>query len=725
MESLSVTSLLCAAGSLAAQTPQAKPAAATEKKTTQTSELGEVVVEANANSQVYNPERLQSPKYTEPLRNIPQTITVVPKKVIEERGQFTLRDVLRNTPGISMQAGEGATGGAAGDLLSIRGISASTDWFMDGVRDYGMYNRDPYNIEAVEVTKGPTSANQGRGVSGGAINLVTKMAHLGRDNLTTFSVGSNDLYRTTVDVNEQIGEHAAVRINGLYHTGDYPGRDWVDQERWGIAASIALGLGTDTRFYLNYQHLDENNTPDYGLPFVANGAAGLGPAGSVPPVSFDTYFGSRGIDFEDIQHDAFTAIFEHDFSDKVRLRNITRYSRTYRDSISSAPRFIAATTNIQRNLQGYRITSEAWVNQTNLNVDFDTGPLKHALVTGMELSWERQLLSYNQIGNHSRTNLYNPGVSVPGGAGGILGLPGDAEGHMDTVAFYLFDTVQINKYFEINAGVRYDHVEAEGRTFNGGTGTSNNDDLFSWKAALVFKPVEYGSIYFGYGSSQKASLDAVTAYGIGLPAGGAIGSLDPEQTQAYELGTKWDLFKERLSLSAALFHTQKNNALVRDAVTGNVLALGGTQYIEGLELGVAGKITENWQVFAGYTWMKGRVTDNGAQPTGPLANVPESSGNIWTTYSMLDKKLQVGFGLQYMGDIHIGRTNSVVNSTTIAPEYVVLDAMVSYQFTENFSMRLNVYNLADEQYVDRTGGTVNQFIPGPGRSAALTASFKF
>lgn len=232
LEALSFTSLVCAAGSLAAQTPVAPTVG--EKKATQTpSNMKEVVVEADAD--VYNVQRLQSPKFTEPLRDVPQTITVIPKAVIQDRGAFNLRDVLRNTPGISMQAGEGATGSPAGDLLSIRGFSASTDWFLDGVRDYGFYNRDPYNIEAVEITKGPTSANAGRGVAGGAINVVSKMAHLGSDNLSTLTYGSDNLYRGTVDVNEQFGEHTALRLNGLYHNADAPGRDVVNQERWGIA----------------------------------------------------------------------------------------------------------------------------------------------------------------------------------------------------------------------------------------------------------------------------------------------------------------------------------------------------------------------------------------------------------------------------------------------------------------------------------------------------------
>lgn len=480
--------------------------------------------------------------------------------------------------------------------------------------------------------------------------------------------------------------------------------------------------------FLNYQRLSENNVPDYGLPFVTNAAFGLGHVGSTPPVNFDNYYGTIGVDFEKVQHDTFSTIFEHDFSDKVKLRNITRYSRTHRDSITSAPRFFNATT-IQRNLQGYRLTNEAFVNQTNLNVDFETGPLAHALVTGLELSWERQLTSQNSRGNNTQVPLNNPaGPVVPGALPGPLPMPGDAEAHMDTIAFYLFDTVKLGRFFELNAGVRYDHVKADGRSFGGAPSVANSDDLFSWKAALVFKPVEYGSIYFGYGTSQKAALDAVSTFSLGLPTPApprATGRLDPEETRAYELGTKWDLFKERLSLTAALFRTEKNNALVRDPLQGNVVGLGGEQIVEGFEVGLAGNITKNWQVFAGYSWMQGRVTENPGQRTGILSNIPESSGNLWTTYSLLDKKLVLGLGAQYMEDIHLGRANTVVNNTTFAPAYLLFDAMVSYQFTPNFGLRLNIYNIGDKRYVDRTGGTVNQFIPGPGRSVALTASVKF
>ncbi len=701
--------------------------------------MKEVLVEADAN--IYNPNRLQSPKYTEPLRDVPQTITVIPKSVIQDRGAFSLRDVLRNTPGISMQVGEGSTGGPGGDLLSIRGMSAATDWFMDGVRDYGLYSRDPFNVEGVEVTKGPTSAYAGRGVSGGAINTVSKMAHLGRDNLSTFSYGTSNLYRGTVDVNEQLGEHSALRLNGLYHSSDTPGRDEVNQERWGIAGSLAFGLGTDTRLTLNYQHINENNLPDWGLPFVNGAAAGvLGGPGTPPPVSFDNFYGNLGTDYEDVQQDSFTAIFEHDFSKNVRLRNVTRYSRTHLESITTAPRFLpapvappATITTITRELQQYRLTNEAIVNQTNLNVDFNTGLLKHAVVAGLELSWERQLTARAAAANNSRTDLFNPGASVGGAVGGMPALPGDAEAHLDTIAVYLFDTVNITKFFELSFGARYDHIEAEGRAAGGAPSVSNSDDMLSWKAALVFKPVEYGSIYFGYGTSKRAVLDAVSAAGLGaavLPGGslpvGALGAFNPEETRAYELGTKWDLFKERLSLTAALFRMEKSNALIRNPGSGAIVGTGGEQVVDGIELGLAGNLTKHWKVFAGYAWMAGRVTNNGAQPTGKLANLPESSGNLWTTYSLLEDRLQLGLGLQFMDRVHLGRTNSALNnSTPVASAYLLWDAMVSYRFTKNFSLRLNIYNLTDERYIDRSGGSYNQFTPGAGRSAALTASIKF
>lgn len=742
-------SLLCAAGTLSAQQAPTAEKKNTEGEAGPATDLPEVVVDATMDP-LYKPERLQTPKFRGPLRDVPQSVTVVPRTVIEDRGAFSLRDVLRNSPGISMQAGEGG-GGLPGDNLSIRGFNSRSDFFIDGVRDIGAYNRDPFNLEQVEITKGPASANNGRGSPGGSINLVTKTANATPNHVADGTVGSDNLFRGTVDYNEPLSEHSALRVNMMYHNADTPGRDVVTQERFGIATSLAFGLGTDTRFFLNFQHLQEDNVPDYGIPWVPT-LAGT-PAGSslppamapyengIPPVSFDNFYGRRSVDYERVQMDMVTGILEHDFSDDFKVRNVTRYGRVDRDSVYTAPRFFDTTAAppapapnpvnyslaLNRQLQRREMAVEVFTNLTNFSIDFDTGPLKHAIATGMELYIERQVNANAAAAvAGGRTNIFNPNPNDP--ASPLPVLPGGAESHLDTLAFYLFDTIRIGKKFEITGGIRYDHVEGEVRLPNGLKGFTNNDDIFSGRIGLVYKPVENGSIYAGYGTSASPSLDAgITGVGGGLNGGTAaqVGTqslqagLEPEETQSFELGTKWDVFDERLSLTAALFHIEKTNARTTDPISG-LPVLGGNQEVSGFELGAAGSITKDWQIFAGYSFMDSEVTASGvaSQVGNPVSNVPDHSFNIWTTYN-LPRNVQVGIGAQYVGD----RNNNLEATARTAPAYWTVDAMIAYKVTDDFSIRLNVYNLADERYIDRVGG--GHFVPGAGRSAALTASFKF
>ncbi|WP_395743278.1 TonB-dependent receptor [Prosthecobacter sp.] len=741
-KTLSATSLLCAAGSLGAQT--AAPNKLKPQIEDVPMEMPEIVVEAEGS--VYNPQRLQSPKYTEPLRDIPQTITVIPRAVIEDRGAFSLRDVLKNTPGISMQAGEGGT--VSGDNLSIRGFSARSDIYLDGVRDYANYNRDPFNTEQVEVTKGPSSSTVGRGSTGGSINTVSKMANLTNSVLTTVSAGTSNLYRGTMDVNEKLSEHMAFRLNGMYHTADTPGRDNVSMERYGIAASLGAGLGTDTRFMLNYQRLEESNIPDYGLPWIPNNGTFSGSGAGLtsyqnqapPGVSFNTFYGLPGVDYEKIQTDHYTAIFEHDFTKDVRVRNVTRYSRSHRDSVSTAPRLrdtdptaaINYTTALNRQLQRRQQFTEMFGNQTNLVANFETGPIKHALVTGMEFYLEHQQ-NANVAGIASVTDLYNTGVNLPPSAvpapnaqditTAYPGLPAPTEAYLYTCSAYVFDTMKFGKHWEFSGGLRYDHMYA---TVSGPGGTSaggysNADDLFSWKAAIIYKPVKQGSIYFGYGTSFNPTIDGASGAGLALVSGTntTTSGLDPEHTSTYELGTKWDVLKERLSLTAALFRSEKTNARTTDA--SGITTLGGDQLVQGIEFSMTGNITKDWQVFGGYAIMESQTkASTAASSVGQsLSNAPPQTFNLWTTYNVLEK-MQVGFGTQYMGSR--SSSDSSAGSRT-APGYWTMDAMVSYKFNDKVSLRLNIYNLADERYIGSVGG--GQFVPGPGRSAALTASIKF
>ena len=760
-EVLSVTTLLCAAGSLAAQDATTPAPPSLQSGATPT-DLEEILVE----SRVYNPKHMQSPKFTEPARNIPQTLTIIPKQVIEDCGAFTLRDVLKNTPGISMQAGEGVSTGGGSDSLTIRGFSSRSDWFVDGLRDYGNYNRDPWNMEQVEIAKGPASTTMGRGSTGGYINTVSKMASLQDTTTTTATIGTSNLYRGTVDTNQKLSEHSALRLNGMWNSNDVAGRDNVFMGRYGIGASLVFGIGTDTRFTLNYMRQEENNMPDFGIPFVPTNGTFVGGSAylnsysnQIAPVNYNTSYALRNYDFQKIQTDMITAIFEHDFSKTLKFRNSTRWARNHFDMRAAAPRFIDTNTGLAGNQystqlvledQRRRMTNSILTNQSLLNADFDTGKLHHGLVMGLEFSYEQQLAA-TRAGDVITSDLNNPSIqgtltagqaaAIPNRTTTIGGvsptdLPPSAEAHLATISVYAMDTVKFGKRWQVSGGIRYDHIHAVTHgTYPTGAndifgynvpGPTNNDDLFSWKGALVYKPVDYGSFYFGYATSYNATIDGGNTGQLGLTTNGAAGGtgnnsfagLNPEKATSYELGTKWDLLKERLSLTAALFRTEKTNARTTN---NNITTSAGDQIVDGVEIGLAGQLTSKWQMFAGASHMASRVKSSSlATELGQsLPNAPDYTINLWTTYNLTDN-LQIGGGTQYMGKI-IGSSS---NAARVIPDYWTSDLMVSYRFTSNFSLRLNIYNVADKRYLQSVSST-GSATPGPGRYAALTATIKF
>jgi catecholate siderophore receptor len=353
---------------------------------------------------------------------------------------------------------------------------------------------------------------------------------------------------------------------------------------------------------------------------------------------------------------------------------------------------------------------QVFANQTDLNFKFETGPLEHALAGGLELSREEQNNRNGaQTANQPLADLFDPD---PGQAP-LASMPAiDApwtKAQADTVALFAADTIKLSEKWQLLGGVRYDHIETD---FSGTSGRT--DDLLSWRSGLVFKPRSNGSIYFGYGTSFNPSLEGNT--GIS----GNILNLDPEEAQIYELGTKWDFFEERLALSAAVFRSEKTNVRTPDVANTGVTVLEGEQTVNGFELGAAGSITKEWRVFAAYTFLDSKVnaSNNPGEESNVLGNTPEHSASLWTTYQ-LPYNFEIGGGLQYVGD----RRNNNTSAARIAPDYWVFDATAAYRLNEHFTLRLNVYNLADEQYIDRVGG--GHFIPGAGRSAVVTANFMF
>ena len=390
--------------------------------------LDPVLVHGQQNSP-YVARTISRPLYTEPLRDTAQSITVVPQAVIQQQNATTLRDVLRNVPGISMQAGEGG-GGPGGDFLSIRGFNARNDVFIDGVRDFGGYSRDPFNFQQIEVIKGPSSTNTGRGSTGGSINLVSKVAQL--DNSfyrADLGIGTEDYKRFTVDVNQRLtglwknrgaaGDSgvleiskddksvvipaesaevdpyfkASVRLNAMWTEGDVANRDHVDYQRWGIAPSITLGFGGHATLSLSYFHMEQDNTPDYGIPWVPNTQVVLPQRywNKPSPVNYSNWYGINGRDYEEIVTDLGTLQYEQRVGEWFQLNNTIRYGQTHQDSVTTAPRYNTSTDPdlvINRQFQARDQVDTIIAEQFSTRFSFETWGVKHDLVTGFDLSYE-------------------------------------------------------------------------------------------------------------------------------------------------------------------------------------------------------------------------------------------------------------------------------------------------------------------------------------------------
>lgn len=703
------TSPLAAALALVLSTPahadDASAATAAERKA---KDLDTVTVVGRTES--------SSPKHTQPLLDTPQAVTIVPAEVMQEQGVTTLRDALRNVPGISMQAGEG--GVPAGDNLTLRGFSARTDLFIDGVRDFGGYSRDPFNLEQIEVVKGPASTHSGRGSTGGSINLASKTARRGDFNRASFSAGDNQLLRATADFNHGLGDSAAFRVNLLSHRNEVNGRDAVESERWGVAPTLGFGLGGDTQATFALFHLEQDNVPDYGQPWVPAANNVLPESRDArAPVDRSNFYGLLARDDEDTSTDLATFTVRHAFSDDVELRNLTRWGRSERDSIITAPRFLSNdSTAIRRTAKTRDSEDRILANVTDLTAHFSTGGVAHTLLAGLEFAREESLNRARTATDGTLADLFAPDYDAPY-TGEVSADPShDAHADSDSIAAYLFDTLELNPRWQLSGGLRWDRIDIEASGFDrdaGERGTwQRTDSELSGRAAVVFKPRANGSIYLGYGTSFNPS-------GEGLSLNASSAGLDPEESRTLELGTKWDLFGGRLMLGSALFRTEKTNARVDDPLDeGRLEVLEGEQRVDGFEVTLAGRITDDWTVFGGYTRLDSEVVESTEGDVGnELGNTPRHSASLWTTYELSDA-WQAGFGVQ-----HVGSRFSNTSNTRMAKAYTLYDAMVSWKLSDAFSLRLNGYNLSNKDYVDQVGG--GHYLPGAERTFMVSADFSF
>jgi catecholate siderophore receptor len=746
----------------------AAPLAAHAQQTESEQTLRQVNVKSSAEAP-FKTETSANAKYTQPLLDTPQTIQVIKKEVLQEQGAASLMEALRNTPGITMQLGENGNT-SAGDTFQMRGFSTQTSTFIDGIRDLGAVTRDVFNLEQVEVVKGPAGADIGRGAASGYINLITKLPTRDGKNGATVGYGTADKKRITADLNEAFGETGAVRLNLMGADGEVDERDVVENKSFAVAPSIALGLGTPTRTYLYTQHVRQNNIPDGGIPTI--GFDGFFTADSTSPeladaimnapkVDRDNFYGTKH-DYEDVKADMVTVKIEHDLDAKTILTNTSRYGKTDMERVVtgiSSPSVNDDTTDstselfldpndpsswvIRPSRQRIDRTNEILANQTNLVTQFDTANIKHSLSSGLEFMYERQkslTFSSTDIENPP-ASLYNPDRNIARDVPFATGAYTD--GDTKTAAMYVFDTVELNPQWLVNAGLRYEHYRtstdsATVVTANnqssfpdydiGQLAPANEDDngnLLSWKAGVVFKPLPNGSVYASYATSETPPGSADFALSV-TENNQNNAALDPQETDNYELGTKWDVLNDRLNLSAALFRTENSKQTSFDDL-GNPVQIGKTR-VEGVEVAAVGQLTNFWQVSAGVTYMDSDALEqqnaDGVETTG-VRWTPNLSGTLWTSYTF--GAFTIGGGARYLSEQK--RTVTVVatpqNGLAEIPDYWVADAMLAYRVNQNVNVRLNVYNLFDEEYIETLNNGGSRARLGQPRSAMLTGEFTF
>jgi len=660
----------------------------------------------------YKRDVSSSPKFTAPLRETPKSITIITDTLMQERAVTSLADALRTTPGITFGAGEGGT--PLGDRPFIRGYEASTDIMIDGIRDVGRMSHEAFNVEQVEIVKGPGSAFAGRGSTGGTINLVSKTARQENFVAGSLKLGTDQLRRTTVDVNQYLPEqNMAFRLNAMKHEADTPGRDDVEVTRWGLAPTFSFGLNTDTRGTLSYYHLQSDDIPDQGHPvsLITN-----------KPVKVDrnNFYGFADRDFRKTSTDLATLQLEHDFNEHLTLRNTVRGGRSMQDYIMSRPTLTVKQEQdgvVARGAaRGRNVVNTSLINQTDIFGKFSTGSIGHSYIAGLEFSRENidNKARYNprgsDLGDLNNPNPHDPYAPVR------LGDGSHSEVKHNNRAAYLMDTLALHEQWDLNLGVRYDNYHVRDSS------QSNKSNLWNYQAGIVFKPVSYGSIYLAYGTSSNPSGEtAGQSGGADGPAGGGLNSLKPEKSRSIELGTKWDVLNERLSLTAAVFKTEKTDGRSFDPVTGEV-ALTGNSEVQGFEMGATGHITDRWELSAGYTYLDAKTVKYANSTQNFDGNrskfIAPNSASVWSTYALTDR-WKVGAGANYMDERYLDDAN-----TRTLDAYWRYDAMVAYRVNKNLDLQFNVLNLTDETIYDASH--VGMFATvAPGRSAELTANVRF
>lgn len=705
--------------------------------------LGEVIVSGNQDKDYAPGLATVGGKEPEALRDVPQTINVINRAVLEAQAANSMTEALRNVPGITISAGEG---GAIGDNINLRGFSARTDVFRDGFRDRGQYSRDTFNVEAIEVLKGPSSMLFGRGSTGGVINQVSKKPQANASTDVGATIGTDDYYRGTLDVNRPLSETSAVRVAAF---GQFlkSTRDVVSNEDFGIAPSVRFGMGTPTELTLSALIQRNDDMPDYGFPVLtSNGLGTIRKPVDAPANRFYGYLDDRFRQSVNLAN----ASLRHKINPAMTLRTQLQVSSSKTEaspsplsstSVRRTSEVRASATNpatlrdplgnlvASREDRDRDFTDKSLFSQTDLISKFNTGAILHTLSTGLELGrdkYREQRYVWNTTTAQREINLGNP---VNGARQGQRALSRTVETTADTLGVYLNDQIALSPQWKVVGGLRWDRFKVSSGLalsplpagFPADTSVAiapHSDSMVSQRAGVIWQPTESQSYYLSYGTSFNPSAETVTQ-------SASTAALDPEKNRSYELGAKIDIMQGNLSFNGALFNVNKENARTTDPVT-RITTLDGDVRVRGAELGVVGRISPAWQVLAGYTLLDSEVVKSLDVGTGfdagirsqakTLQNTPRHNASLWTTYSFL-QNWEAGGGLVYASDRYVNNFE-----TAMVDGYTRVDTSLAYK-QPKYDIRLNLQNATDKKYYEVASG--GRATPVKGRSVLMTVAYRF
>ena len=650
-----------------------------------TSSFSQDVEEIVVKGKVLYSDQVTALKTPVPIIDVPQTLSIVTDDEIRIQGFRELGDIVRYTPGVNTSQGEGHR-----DSIVFRGVRSTADFYLDGVRDDVQYYRSLYNLEQVEILRGPNALLFGRGGTGGIINRVTKKAVLD-EQFGSFDMGADSFgaFDFAVDYNVSTGEKSALRIN--FHSDTLENhRDYYDGDRYGFNPTFRLELSPATTLDLSYEHADHERFIDRGVPTL-NGE---------PVEAFEEIvFGDTDTNLQTLRADIYRANLSHEFSDTRKGNLVVQYSdfqkmykNYYASGYSGGDTFTA---------DGYKDPTE----RTNLIIsgnivnEFQTGSAKHTLLVGAEIiDTENENYRYNTFfitteDDNEVFNITRP-INFGVNAAGVrtyndftADLKSSTESDIEVTSIYIQDQIDVTDKFKILLGGRFDNFDITVRDVKKGTSESREDEEFSPRAGLIFKPQENVSLYVSYAESflprsgeQFKKLDANAA------------RLDPDVYESTEVGVKWDI-RPGLSFTASYFDSEQTIA-TRDSDTGENSEIVGLQ-VDGIELELKGQVTEKLSLAIGYSDLDGE-TAKGGEPR----EIPEYTASLWATYEVNDR-FGIGFGITAQGESNIKNDKPGL----ILPDYTRVDFAAYYDLADDLSIQLNVENVTDELYFPHSHST--------------------